>query len=429
MAVPQWRRWIKTKMLEVLKDGSAQAKARIAKLLAREGGDAKIESQVAAIIGAVRRNGDNALLRYTKRFDGVALRARDIIVSKAEIDRAERMVKPEIRRALQKAQSRIAKFHRLQREKGFELREKGLRTGIRVTPLERVGVYVPGGRAAYPSSVLMNIVPAKMAGVDDITVVTPPSSAGIRPEVLLAARLAGASRVVRVGGAQAVAALAYGTETVERVDKIVGPGNIYVATAKRQVFGVVDIDMIAGPTEVLIIADSSADPEFVAADMLAQAEHDPLAVAAVARQLAQLPRKAIAGRSLRRYGTVVHVAGLARAIEITNDIAPEHLELFVKQPRKLLDKIRHAGAVFLGQYATEALGDYVAGPNHVLPTGGSARFASPLGVYDFIKRTSIIEADREGLAKLATTVDRLAMSEGLEGHALAVRKRLAGGGT
>lgn len=444
MAVPQWRRWMKTKMLEVLKDGSARAKARIAKLLAREGGDAKIEGQVAAIIGAVRRNGDNALLRYTKRFDGVALRARDIIVSKAEIDRAEHMVKPEIRRALQKAQSRIAKFHRLQREKGFELREKGLRTGIRVTPLERVGVYVPGGRAAYPSSVLMNIVPAKMAGVDDITVVTPPSSAGIRPEVLLAARLAGASRVVRVGGAQAVAALAYGTETVERVDKIVGPGNIYVATAKRQVFGVVDIDMIAGPTEVLIIADSSADPEFVAADMLAQAEHDPLAaaiclatsrstaekvVAAVARQLAQLPRKAIAGRSLRRYGTVVHVAGLARAIEITNDIAPEHLELFVKQPRKLLDKIRHAGAVFLGQYATEALGDYVAGPNHVLPTGGSARFASPLGVYDFIKRTSIIEADREGLAKLATTVDRLAMSEGLEGHALAVRKRLAGGGT
>ncbi len=441
-SAPLDRNGIENAMLEVLKDGSAAAQARIGKLLAREGGDAKIDAQVAAIIRAVRRDGDEALLRYTKRFDGVSLRKRDIVVAESEFDRAAAQVTPDVRRALQRAQSRIAKFHRLQCEKGFELREKGLRTGMRVTALERVGVYVPGGRAAYPSSVLMNIVPAVVAGVEDITVVTPPSPDGIRAEVLLAARLAGATRVLRLGGAQAVAALAYGTESVARVDKIVGPGNIYVATAKRQVFGAVDIDMIAGPTEVLIVADSSADPEFVASDMLAQAEHDPLSAAiclatsrrvgervveAVERQLAQLPRKAIAGRSLRKYGTVVHVAGLARAVELANQIAPEHLELFIKQPRKLLPGIRHAGAVFLGQYATESLGDYAAGPNHVLPTGGSARFASPLGVYDFIKRTSIIEASRDGLAKLARTVDRLAMSEGLEGHALAVRRRLGTG--
>jgi histidinol dehydrogenase len=430
-------------MLEVLKDGTPAAVSRIGKLLAREGGDAKIDAQVADIIRSVRRGGDAAMLRYTKRFDSVALRAGDIVVKESEIDRAERAVTPEVKRALRKAQSRIAKFHRLQREKGYECREKGLRTGMRVTPLERVGVYVPGGRAAYPSSVLMNIVPAKVAGVSDITVATPPSPDGIRPEVLLAARLAGADRVLRVGGAQAVAALAYGTETVARVDKITGPGNIYVATAKRQVFGAVDIDMIAGPTEVLIIADTTANPEYIASDMLAQAEHDPLSAAiclatsrrlaervaaAVERQLAELPRKSIAARSLKRYGTIVHVPGVARAVELANEIAPEHLELFVKNPRKWLDSIRHAGAVFLGQYATESLGDYAAGPNHVLPTGGSARFASPLGVYDFVKRTSIIEASRDGLAKLALTIDRLAMSEGLEGHALAVRRRLDGGG-
>jgi histidinol dehydrogenase len=430
-------------MLEVLKDGTKAANARIGKLLARGGGDPKIDAQVTEIIRTVRRGGDRALIKYTKRFDGITLRKRDIVVTEKEIDRAAAQVRPAVRRALQTAQSRIAKFHRLQREKGFELKEKGLRTGIRVTPLERVGVYVPGGRAAYPSSVLMNIVPAKVAGVEDITVVTPPAAEGIVAEVLLAARLAGATRVLQIGGAQAIAALAYGTESIDRVDKIVGPGNIYVATAKRQVFGAVDIDMIAGPTEVLIIADTSADPEFVAADMLAQAEHDPLSaavclatssrlatrvVAAVERQLAELPRRSIASRSLKRYGTVVHVSGLRRATEIANQIAPEHIELFVKKPHKLLDDIRHAGAVFLGQYATESLGDYVAGPNHVLPTGGSARFASPLGVYDFVKRTSIIEAGRDGLAKLAGTIDRLAMSEGLEGHALAVRRRLGGGG-
>jgi histidinol dehydrogenase len=430
-------------MLKVLQDGSGEARARLLKLLARAGGDARVEAQVAEILAKVRRGGDAALLRYTRRFDGVELRARDIVVSDREIDRAAAAVEPGVRRALRRASARIARFHKNQIEKGFEIREPGLRTGVRVSALERVGVYVPGGRAAYPSSVLMNVVPAKVAGVADVTVVTPPSADGILPEVLLAARLAGASRVLRVGGAQAIAALAFGTESIERVDKIVGPGNLYVATAKRQVFGRVDIDMIAGPTEVLIVADGSADAGFVAADMLAQAEHDPLAaavcittsaalgrrvVAELEKQLGRLPRRAIAGRSLHNYGLVMSVSGLRRAVEIANEVAPEHLELFVKNPRRLLPAIRNAGAIFLGQYTTEPLGDYAAGPSHVLPTGGSARFASPLGVYDFVKRTSIIEATRAGLAGLATTIDRLAVSEGLEGHALAVRRRLDRGG-
>jgi histidinol dehydrogenase len=281
-------------------------------------------------------------------------------------------------------------------------------------------------------------VPAKVAGVPDITVVTPPGAEGIRAEVLLAARLAGATRIVRAGGAQAVGALAYGTETVARVDKIVGPGNVYVATAKRLVFGQVDIDMIAGPSEVLIVADESAAPEFVAADMLAQAEHDPRAAAiclvddealghAVAAelqlQLAELARREIASRSLASYGMILVTRSLDRAVEIANAIAPEHLELFVRRPRALLGRVRDAGAVFLGQHSTEALGDYLAGPNHVLPTGGTARFASPLGVYDFVKRTSIIEATRRGFERLAPAVERLAGAEGLDGHAAAVRRR------
>jgi histidinol dehydrogenase len=279
-----------------------------------------------------------------------------------------------------------------------------------------------------------------VAGVRDITVVTAPSPAGIKPEVLVAARIAGATRVVRAGGAQAVAALAYGTASIARVDKIVGPGNVWVATAKRLVFGVVDIDMIAGPTEVLIVADEKARASFVAADMLAQAEHDPDAaaicittsrdkaaavVAEVERQLAALVRREIAAKSLRRHGLVLVVRDLERAIALANEIAPEHLELFVRRPRVLLPRVRNAGAVFLGEYSTESLGDYVAGPNHVLPTGGSARFSSPLGVYDFVKRTSIIEATRQGLARVAAVAEAIAESEGLTGHAAAVRRRLS----
>jgi len=430
--------------IEVLRDGTRAARTRLDKLAGRQAGMGRIEPDVRRILDTVRRSGDKAVLRYTKRFDGVQLRARDLVVRDSEIERAAAQVPADTARALRDAHRRIVKFHRAQREKGFEIREPGLRTGMRVAPLEQVGVYVPGGRAAYPSSVLMNIVPAKVARVPDITVVTPPSPDGIRPEVLLAAKIAGATRVVRVGGVQAIGALAYGTESIRRVDKIVGPGNAWVATAKRLVFGQVDIDMIAGPTEVLIVADSSATPEFVAADMLAQAEHDPEsaavclatslrtaeAVAAqVDEQLQGLSRRAIAGRSIRRWGTIVVVDSLERAAEISNEIAPEHLELFIRNARKASDRFKHAGAIFLGQHTTESLGDYAAGPNHVLPTGGSARFSSPLGVYDFVKRTSIIEASAAGLEKLAPTVERMARSEGLEGHALAVTRRTRKGGS
>ena len=428
--------------MTIVADGSAGLRRRLVVLAERQNGDHGVERTVAAIIAAVRKEGDRALLRYTARLDRVKLGVGDLIVPKTEIDQAFREIPASTRRALQQAHRRIVCFHRLQRERGFEAAEPGLRIGMRVAPLERVGVYVPGGRAAYPSSVLMNIAPARVAGVPDITVVTPPSVAGIRPEVLAAAHIAGATRVVRAGGAQAVAALAYGTKTIPRVDKIVGPGNIYVATAKRLVFGQVDIDMIAGPTEVLIIADETARPDFVAADMLAQAEHDPEAAAIcittklaharaiigeLERQLVTLERGEIARRSLEQYGTIIVVGTLDRAAEIADEIAAEHLELFVRNPRALMGRIRNAGAIFLGQYTTESLGDYAAGPNHVLPTGGSARFSSPLGVYDFVKRTSIIEATRSGLARLARTVEDLAKSEGLQGHARAVRRRLEQG--
>ena len=429
-------------MIEVLKDGTEAAERRLEKLVHRDEGGERVAADVAAIIKAVRRGGDAAVLRYTKRFDGVSLEPGELIVPAREMVEAARRVPADVQKALRTAHARIVRFHKQQVESGFEVREDGIRLGMRVTALEKAGVYVPGGTAAYPSSVLMNIVPARVAGVEDITVVTPPSPEGIRPEVLLAAGIAGADRVVRAGGAQAVAALAYGTETVPRVDKIVGPGNIWVATAKRLVFGAVDIDMIAGPSEVLIIADSSADPEFVAADMLAQAEHDPLAAAVciatdaatarrvaaeVDRQLAELSRRSIALKSIRKYGTILLVRSVERAADLSNRIAPEHLELFVEKPRSLLRRIRNAGAVFLGEYTTEPLGDYAAGPNHVLPTGGAARFSSPLGVHDFIKRTSVIEATRKGFERLAPTVACLADSEGLEGHALAVRRRMRRG--
>jgi histidinol dehydrogenase len=427
-------------MLDVVVDGTPAARRALAALDERRHGGTDVEKQVRAILAGVRRGGDRALCRYTSRFDGVAVTARTLVVPLSEMRAAERAVPPSVRRALRDARRRIARFHARQRERDFQLVEPGLRTGMRVAPVERAGVYVPGGRAAYPSSVLMNVVPAKVAGVRDITVVTPPSPRGIKPEVLFAAHIAGATRVVRAGGAQAIAALAYGTETIARVDKIVGPGNVWVATAKRLVFGTVDIDMIAGPTEVLIVADDAARASFIAADMLAQAEHDPDAaaicvttsrakaaevIAEVGRQLVELPRREIAATSLARHGLVLVVKSLDRAVEIADEIAPEHLELFVRRPRALLPRVRNAGAVFLGEYSTESLGDYVAGPNHVLPTGGSARFSSPLGVYDFVKRTSIIEATREGLARVAKTAEAIAESEGLSGHAAAVRRRLS----
>ncbi|MEB2284560.1 MAG: histidinol dehydrogenase [Polyangiaceae bacterium UTPRO1] len=397
-----------------------------------------VERTVRAIIAAVRRRGDAALFAYTERFDGVALTARNVEVPRAELAAAAAALPPPVRRALALAVRRVAAFHRRQRQGSWSFRDAaGARLGQQVRPLDRVGVYVPGGTAAYPSSVIMNVVPAKVAGVGEVIGVTPPGRADTA--VLAAAHLAGIDRLFRVGGAQAVAALAYGTRSIPRVDKVCGPGNVFVATAKRLVFGAVDIDMIAGPSEVLIVADGRARPDFVAADLLSQAEHDPLAAAilvtpsaalaarvarALARQLAELPRQAIARRALGRYGTAFITATLAEAVELANRIAPEHLELMVQRPERWLGQIRHAGAIFLGAYAPEPLGDYLAGPNHVLPTGGSARFASPLGVYDFVKRSSVIAAGPRTLAKLGPVAARLARLEGLDAHARAVEMRL-----
>jgi len=365
-------------------------------------------------------------------------------VPDAAIAAAYRALPAAIRRDLTLAADRIRRFHLRQRERSWSFRDAtGARLGQRIQPLDRVGVYVPGGRAAYPSTVLMTVIPARVAGVREVVAVSPIGRDGDTPIVLAACHVAGVDAVFRVGGAQAVAALAHGTATVPRVDKIVGPGNIWVATAKRLCFGTVDIDAIAGPSEVLIVADGSADPELVAADMLAQAEHDPLAAAvcvtadrrlatrvaaALDRQLAALPRRAIAARSLATFGAIVVTRSLADAVAIANRLAPEHLELAVRAPRRWVERIRHAGAIFLGQDAPEAFGDYLAGPNHVLPTGGTARFASPLGVYDFVKRTSIIQAGPRTLRHLGPAIVRLARLEGLDAHGRAVERRLASGG-
>jgi len=399
-----------------------------------------VERRVRTIVDGVRRRGDAALFAYTKRFDGVALTSRTVEVPRREMAQAERALAPGVRRALRLAARRIEAFHRRQRPASWRFRDaSGAHLGQLVRPLDRAGVYIPGGTAAYPSSVLMNVVPAKVAGVGEVIGVTPAGRGGIAPSVLAAAHIAGVDRLFRIGGAQAVAALAYGTRTVPRVDKITGPGNAYVATAKRLVFGTVDIDMIAGPSEVLIVADGSARPDFIAADLLAQAEHDPLAAAILVTasgtlvakvqaeltaQLARLPRRTIARRALRRQGTAFVTRSLREAMVLANRLAPEHLELAVRRPERLLDQVRHAGAVFLGEHAPEAFGDYLAGPNHILPTGGAARFSSPLGVYDFVKRSSVIGASAATLRRLGPSVMQLAELEGLDAHAVAVGVRL-----
>ena len=422
--------------------GGAAARRRLARLERRgETAGARVEGEVRRIIEAVRRRGDRALVAFTRRFDGVSLRRAELRVPATALAAAYRSQPPSVRRDLALAARRIRAFHTRQRERSWSFRDAtGARLGQRIEPLERVGVYIPGGRAVYPSTVLMTVVTARVAGVREVIAVSPRGKAGDHPLVLAACHVAGVDRLYRVGGAQAVAALAFGTETVPRVDKIVGPGNIYVATAKRLCYGHVDIDAIAGPSEVVIVADSSADPALVAADMLAQAEHDPLAAAvclttdrrlavrvaaALAAQLATLPRRAIAQRALAAFGAIVVTRSLAEAVEIANRLAPEHLELAVRHPGAAAAAVRHAGAVFLGQDAPEALGDYLAGPNHVLPTGGTARFASPLGVYDFVKRTSIIAAGPRTLATLGPPIVRLARLEGLDAHGRAVERRLA----
>lgn len=429
--------------VDVVKTTDPGFRKTLDRILKRRGETERgVEAQVAEIIEEVRRRGDRALVRYAKEFDGVALTRSRIEVSAEEMDRALAEASRQDLRWLRLAAARIKRFHGRQREKGWRYRDSlGLDLGQRVRPVDRAGAYVPGGKAAYPSTVLMTVIPAVAAGVKEVAVATPVrQEAGL---VLAAARIAGAHRVFRIGGAQAVAALAFGTETVPRVDKIVGPGNVYVAAAKRLVFGHVDIDSIAGPSEVLLIVDGSADPRYVAADMLSQAEHDEFAAAvcvtpsmaaarkvraAIDEQLKATRRRKITLAALRRYGAIMVTRSLKEAVDIANDIAPEHVQVMVRKPEECVEAVRNAGAIFVGPYATPPLGDYVAGPNHVLPTGGSARFFSPLGVYDFVKRTSIVRAGPEGFAALAPAVVHLARREGLDEHARAMEARLPAAG-
>ena len=398
-----------------------------------------VRRMVQGVIAAVRQEGNEALLRYTERFDGVRLTPESLRVSEEEIQAAYQRVDPEWLAALSRAADNIRSFHEKQVRESWMEACDGKKLGQIIRPLDRVGVYAPGGTAAYPSSVLMNLIPASVAGVQEVVLATPPGKDGHAYYLtVVAAREAGATEILKMGGAQAIAALAYGTETIRRVDKITGPGNVYVANAKREVFGHVGIDMIAGPSEVLIIADETANPRFVAADLLSQAEHDPLSAVilitdsgrtAVAvqreaeKQANLLERHKIVCASLENYGTIIVVDDLAAAVELANTIAPEHLEIVTRDPEALLPTIRHAGSIFLGAYAPEPLGDYYAGPNHVLPTSGTARFFSPLGVDDFIHKSSVIAYSRDALHGAWRDISRLAREEGLTAHARAVEIR------
>ena len=424
--------------IKIVKTTDHDYKSFLARLLQRRGNrQGAVEKRVGEIVRAVERKGDSALLRYAQMFDRVRLTRATMEVKPGEIEKAMTTVLAKDLRILRMAARRIGAFHRRQVQKSWGYRDPlGMLLGQRITPLGRVGVYVPGGKASYPSTVLMNVVPAKVAGVEEVIMTSPIGSDGAI--ILAAARIAGVDRTFRIGGAQAIAALAFGTETIPKVDKIVGPGNIFVATAKRLVFGEVDIDSIAGPSEILLLADQSANPKHVAADMLSQAEHDERAAAlcvtssmavaariqkAIEHQLQQTKRRAITIKALEKYGAIIVTRGYREAIDLANTIAPEHVELIVKQPQKWSRAIRNAGAIFIGPYSTPPLGDYFAGPNHVLPTGGSARFFSPLGTYDFLKRTTIIQAQEKALRALAPKITHLARLEGLDDHARAVEAR------
>lgn len=406
-----------------------------------EYGSPEQNESVRQIIEEVRRAGDAALRKFAQQFDGV--RVDELRVTKEEIEAAYGEVDEEFLSAIRAAAVNIRKFHEKQmRSSWMDLQADGTILGQVIRPLRRVGLYVPGGKAAYPSSVLMNAIPAQVAGVPEIVMVTPPATAGavgINPHILVAAAEAGVSEIYRVGGAQAVAALAYGTESIQAADKIVGPGNIYVALAKRYVFGAVDIDSIAGPSEIVVLADDSADPAYVAADLLSQAEHDemasailitpsePLAEAVraeVQRQLNELPRREIAAKSIRDYGAILTVPTLEEGIDAVNRLAPEHLEIIVREPFQYLSRVENAGAIFLGPYSSEPVGDYFAGPNHVLPTNGTARFSSPLNVDDFIKKSSVIYYSKEALLRDGGQIISLARHEGLDAHARAIQIRL-----
>jgi len=406
--------------------------------------DAAIEQRVADILADVKARGDAAVLEYTARFDGLkADHMAALELTQTELKAAFDGLPTEQREALQAAASRVRSYHAAQKKasgESWQYRdEDGTLLGQKVTPLDRVGIYVPGGKAAYPSSVLMNAIPAHVAGVADIIMVVPTPKAEKNPLVLAAAYVAGVSRVFTIGGAQAVAALAYGTATVPAVDKITGPGNAYVAAAKRRVFGTVGIDMIAGPSEILVLADGSTPPDWVAMDLFSQAEHDELAQsillcpdaayidavqAAIDRLLPEMPRRDIIAASLNGRGALIHTRSMQEACEISNRIAPEHLEVSSRNPHEWEPLLKHAGAIFLGAYTSESLGDYCAGPNHVLPTSGTARFSSPLGVYDFQKRSSLIEVSEAGAQVLGHIASVLAMGEGLQAHARAAQMRL-----
>ena len=399
--------------------------------------DMEIERRVYDIIENVRANGDAALREYSEKFDGVKL--DDFKVNQSIIDAAWDNLPEDLKHALLVAKKNITEFHSREIEQGFvDMDTPGITRGQKVTPLARVGLYVPGGTAAYPSTIMMTALPAKIAGVKEIIMVTPPQKDGINPAVLGAAKLAGVDAVFQVGGAQGVAALAYGTEQIPKVDKIVGPGNIYVATAKRQVFGQVDIDMIAGPSEIGIIADESANPVHLAADLLSQAEHDPRARAImvtnseklanlvsdeVERQLSQLPRESIARPAIENNSYIAVMDSVEDMFTVMNEVAPEHLEIQLPDPMEYMSMVENAGSVFLGRYASEPLGDYVGGTNHVLPTSGTAKFSSPLGVYDFVKRISFTQFSRERLQEVAKDITTLARTEGLEAHARAIEVR------
>lgn len=396
-------------------------------------------ASVESIIQRVRTSGDQALKELTEQFDKVTL--SDLLVSDEEIQAAYDELEPDLLQVIKEAIHNITQFHQKQEVQSWEDEfEDGTILGQKVTPLDAVGVYVPGGTAAYPSSVLMGVIPALVAGVERIVITTPPS--GLKPGILVAAHELGVKEIYKVGGAQAIAALAYGTETMAPVDKIVGPGNIYVAMAKRLVYGMVDIDSLAGPSEIAVLADETAQPDWVAADLLSQAEHDPMAMAvlvtpsqslaekvkaSVTEQLETLPRKEIAGASIRDYGKIIVVDDLEQGAQMINKIAPEHLEIVTANPDAILTKIRHAGAIFLGYYSSEPVGDYFAGPNHVIPTNGTARFSSPLSVDDFIKKSSIIRYSKQAIQKHGKKIAAFAKYEGLDAHARAVEIRLKEG--
>jgi histidinol dehydrogenase len=400
----------------------------------------EVAATVKEVVERVRKEGDPAVLAYTEKFDRVKLTLKDIRVTPDEVKDAYSRVDPKKVDALKLAARNIRSFHEKQKISSWVSQEAdGVILGQLARPIRSAGVYVPGGKACYPSSVLMNVIPAKVAGVEQLVMCSPMPGGVLNPYILVAADIAGVSEIYKIGGAQAVAAMAYGTATVPKVDKIVGPGNIYVATAKRYVFGQVDIDMIAGPSEVLVIADDSADPSFVAADLLSQAEHDELASAIlvttsrnmaekadaeVERQMAALIRRDIARKAIDRFGAIVIVETLQEAAEVSNAIAPEHLELSVEKPFELLALIRNAGAIFLGHFTPESVGDYVAGPNHVLPTGGTARFFSPLSTDSFMKKSSLIFYTKEGLDKVGEAVMQIADVEGLEAHGNTIRVRM-----